>query len=78
LSSRSISSDAQKRGVAGEYAQFDAEAGWGSGFAGGLLADAFEALLAALYLDRGLPAARAFLLRLFEVGFFGGVFCSPF
>lgn len=48
-------------------AQFDVECGWGAGYAGGLLADAFEALLAALYLDRGMPAARAFLLRLIEV-----------
>ena len=38
-----------------------------SGYAGGVLADAFEALLGALFMDRGLPAARAFLLRLIEV-----------
>ena len=38
-----------------------------SGYAGGVLADAFEALLGALFMDRGLPAARTFLLRLIEV-----------
>ncbi|BDA44828.1 probable ribonuclease 3 at C-terminar half [Coccomyxa sp. Obi] len=37
-----------------------------SGYAGGVLADAFEALLGALFMDRGYPAARAFLLRLIE------------
>ncbi len=41
-----------------------------SGYAGGMLADAFEALLGALFMDRGYPAARAFLLRLVEV-------CTP-
>ncbi len=38
-----------------------------SGYAGGVLADAFEALLGALFMDRGYSAARAFLLRLIEV-----------
>ena len=38
-----------------------------SGFAGGALADTFEALLAALYKDRGYLAARAFVLRLVRV-----------
>ena len=43
------------------------EYGGASGWANGLLADAFEALLAAVYLDRGFSAARGFLLRLIEV-----------
>ena len=38
-----------------------------SGYAGGMLADAFEALLGALFMDRGYPVARAFVLRLVEV-----------
>ena len=39
-----------------------------SGWADGMLADAFEALLAALFMDRGFNAARALVLRLIKVG----------
>lgn len=37
------------------------------GWADGLLADCFEALLGALFLDRGHRAARNFMLRAIEV-----------
>ena len=53
------------------YLALSAEEQWSmrsmSGYAGGMLADAFEALLGALFMDRGYPAARAFVLRLIEV-----------
>ena len=38
-----------------------------SGWADGMLADSFEALLAALFMDRGFNAARALVMRLIEV-----------
>jgi ribonuclease-3 len=53
------------------YLALSAEEQWSmrsmSGYAGGMLADAFEALLGALFMDRGYPTARAFVLRLIEV-----------
>ena len=51
----------------------DATAQWEakhlSGWADGMLADSFEALLAALFMDRGFNAARDLVLRLIKVGF---------
>ena len=49
----------------------DAAAQWEakhlSGWADGMLADSFEALLAALFMDRGFNAAKRLVLRLIEV-----------
>ena len=49
----------------------DAAAQWEakhlSGWADGMLADSFEALLAALFMDRGFNAAKTLVLRLIEV-----------
>ena len=38
-----------------------------SGWADGMLADSFEALLAALFMDRGFNAAKSLIMRLIEV-----------
>ena len=50
----------------------DATAQWEakhlSGWADGMLADSFEALLAALFMDRGFNAAKTLVLRLIKVG----------
>lgn len=53
------------------YMVFEVPAQWHAkhlvGWADGILADSFEALLAALYLDRGHQAAKVYVLRLIEV-----------
>ena len=46
------------------------------GWADGILADCFEALLGALFLDRGHRAARNFMLRAIEVRV-AATLCAP-
>jgi ribonuclease III len=63
VSTQSLARHAERLGLGGHLILGRGEEKTGGRFKAALLADAYEALIAAIYLDGGIDAARAFLAR---------------
>jgi ribonuclease III len=72
VSTQSLARHAERMGLGDHLILGRGEEKTGGRFKAALLADAYEALIAAIYLDGGIDAARAFLARELEVAISAG------